>query len=177
MKGPAMAAKPSELPPKLHHAAAQYQSASRPDNRWLASYLRNLKARIRERGLSHTGPDGRSHVPTASPALLAQTCAVLDLIVADGISEKAAAEILIQHLILSGVRLPEFRGGRKNAMGLLDWRVRLLTTKTPDHAWSEYETFTRMFGRLPSPSAINALDQRLWNRRAAEFAVARRSVK
>jgi hypothetical protein len=172
-----MAAKPSELPPHLLDAAAQYQSQSRPDNRWLASYIRNLKTRIREGGLSRTGPDGRSHAPTASSALLAQTCAVLDLIVAEGISEKAAAEILIQHLILSGVRLPKFRGCRTRTIGLLNWRTRLLTTKKPDHAWTEYETFTRMFGRLPSPRAMNALDQRLWNRRAAEIALTRRSVK
>jgi hypothetical protein len=173
MKGLAMAAKPSELPAQLHDAAAQHHSPSRPDNRWLARHVRKLKARIRESAISHTGPEGRPHVPTANPALLAQVCAVLDLIVADGISEKAAAEILVQHLILSG----EFQGHPKSAMGLLDWRMRLLTTKTPDDAWSEFETFTRMFGRLPSPRAMNALDQRLWNRRAAEIAVTRRSVK
>ncbi len=101
-----------------------------------------------------------------SDAILARSCAVLDLLVLEGRAEDQAAQVVTRKLLLAGVNPPS-GGDARGYMRLVEWRQKLRQGRVPAGALKEYERFRATIEDIPLRDRLNrVLTERLWDRRA-----------
>lgn len=110
--------------------------------------------------------DARTGNAAPSDAILARACAVLDLLVKEGKTEDAAAQIVTRKLIMAGVNPPDTGGDSRGWMRLVLWRHRLREGAVIPGVTAEYERFRDAVAEIPTRDRLNrVLTERLWDRR------------
>jgi two-component system cell cycle response regulator len=102
----------------------------------------------------------------ACDGLLARVCAVVDLLVASGLTEEIAAQTLAQRMVSAGIPFPG--NARCEGWGdyILAWRAAFRDGVTSDRALEEYCNVVAAIDSIPPQDRVDCvLENDLWNRR------------
>jgi hypothetical protein len=110
------------------------------------------------------GDRRRGERPTG--VILARICAVIDLLVEGGMSEKGAAQVMARRMLAVGLSAPIGRH-RTGWQRLLEWRAKHLSENSAsDEVVVAYYAFSDLLDALPAEEKLDrVLDQRFWDRR------------
>jgi two-component system cell cycle response regulator len=142
--------------------------ATPPAEEWIKQRPRQAVSLIRSlaRASDHDpGIQDRRQRQTPSDVLLARVCAVIDLLIASGLSQETAAELMTEKMIMAGIPAPT-APGVTFCQRLLSWRNDLESNRTSPESRGEYEYFTAEIHGVPAQERIEkVLGESLWNRR------------
>jgi hypothetical protein len=109
----------------------------------------------------------RQSMQIANPWVMARVCAVIDILVASGVSADHAAQALSRQLMASKLSLPEEGGDSRGWKRVQIWHHRLTTI---GRAHPQFEVAQRfkdeLLGKHGSNIAALAMTNPLWDRRA-----------
>jgi hypothetical protein len=107
----------------------------------------------------------RRQCQSPSDILLARVCAVIDLLIASGLSLETAAELMTEEMMIAGIPAPT-APGLTFCQRLLAWRNDFAQNRTSPESRGEYEYFTAEIHGVPLQKRIEkVLGESLWNRR------------
>ena len=143
----------------LHAVAAQLAEEGLPKKD--LQPLIDLEARLRQMLApgQETAPNRRKR-RAPSEALLARTCALIDLLIKGGSKEAEAAQLVIGRLMRAGIPPPKKGGDARGWKRLLEWRTDLGNGLVSNSARQEYLDFTREIEAIP-PAEHSARRARL----------------
>jgi hypothetical protein len=108
----------------------------------------------------------RRHQSSPGDGLLARICAVIDLLVSAGLSDRDAAETMAQRLRSAGVTLPRSSPSANWADHILAWRATFRAGIVSDGAFEEYSKVMEAISSVPPEDRLECvLENDLWNRR------------
>jgi diguanylate cyclase (GGDEF)-like protein len=144
--------------------------AEPPSEEWLKQQPRRTASLIRALARSGGGDteitDRRQNDPP-SDVLLARVCAVIDLLVASGLSQETAAELMTEKMMMTGIPAPAALG-LTFCQRLLSWRNDLALNRTSAESRGEYEYFTAEIHEVPPQERIErVIGKSLWDRRSS----------
>jgi two-component system cell cycle response regulator len=143
--------------------------ASPPIGVWLSERPRQavslIRSIARQPGAAAKRPERRRGYPP-SDALLARVCAAMDLLVASGLSEEGAAQVMMRRMIAAGISAPKKGKAPTGWKRLLAWKADLQAGLIWDDAGREYEAFAAFIETIPPQERVErVLENKLWNRR------------
>jgi diguanylate cyclase (GGDEF)-like protein len=130
---------------------------------------RPLQARgFRERArLSPEARERRRGQP-ACDGLLARVCAVIDLLIASGLSEEIATQTMAQRMVSAGIPFPRNAQCEKWGDYLMAWRTAFQRGVARNAALEEYRNVVAAINSIPPQDRVDCvLESDLWNRRRA----------
>jgi len=112
----------------------------------------------------HPGERRRALPP--SDALLARVCAVIDLLIASGLSAEVAAQAMVQRMIAAGVPVPESEDAGNWWKSLLTWKLAFRNGAATDDTLREYQKVLAAIESLSPQERVElVLGNELWDRR------------
>ena len=112
----------------------------------------------------HPGERRKAHPP--SDALLARVCAVIDLLIASGLSEEIATQTMVQRMIAAGVPVPESEEADNWWKSMLAWKAAFRNGAATDDTLKEYQNVLEAIDSLPLHERVElVLGNELWDRR------------
>lgn len=101
-----------------------------------------------------------------SNALLARVCAVIDLLSASGLSDKVAAQVMVQRMMAAGIPVPEDAEAGNWWQCILAWRLSFRNGTATDAALSEYQDVVAAIESIAPHERVECvLSNDLWDRR------------
>ena len=101
-----------------------------------------------------------------SNALLARVCAVIDLLSASGLSDKVAAQVMVQRMMAAGIPVPEGAEAGNWWQCILAWRLSFRNGTVTDDALSEYQDVVAAIESVAPHERVECvLSNDLWDRR------------
>jgi hypothetical protein len=120
----------------------------------------------RQRG-QKTESERRQSMQIASPWVMARVCAVIDILMASGVSADHAAQAVSRQLMASKLSLPEEGGDSRGWKRVQIWHHRLTTIGRAHPQFEAAQRFKdELFGKHGATTAALALNHPLWDRRA-----------
>jgi diguanylate cyclase (GGDEF)-like protein len=108
----------------------------------------------------------RRHRSPPGDGLLARVCAVIDLLVAVGLSEEAAANTMAQKMLSAGIAFPRNSQVTGWADYILVWRRAFRHGIASNDALEEYRNVVAAINSIPPEDRLECvLESDLWNRR------------
>jgi hypothetical protein len=179
-----MACEHHDLLSEIERLSAQVPVAPDGDHAALIAYLEALGRFLQEHGgssatvaplsrlaaiLKSPAPERRVAGSIPSDRLLAQVCAVVDILISAGQSADLACQTVTRQMIARDVRV--LAGGDARAWrNLQAWRHRLLALK-PEPAWGVYQAFKMdLVSDYGTRVAEAAMKEAIWDRRSGKSA-------
>lgn len=145
------------------------QVATPPTGPWLNEKPRQAVSLVRSIARKPVGSSTRKERRKGEPpsdALLGRACAVIDLLVASGLSEEGAAQVMTRRMIAGGVSAPKTGNAPTPWKRLLAWKAELQDGLRPLAALDEYRRFAEQIEKIPAQERVErVLEDELWNRR------------
>jgi len=145
------------------------QVAMPPTGPWLNERPRQAVSLVRSiarKPVSSSKRRERRKGEPPSDALLARVCAVIDLLVASGLSEEGAAQVMTRRMIAGRVSAPKKGQAPTGWKRLLAWKAELQDGLRPLDAMDEYRSFAAQIEKIPAQERVErVLEDELWNRR------------
>ena len=111
-------------------------------------------------------PGERREALPPSDALLARVCAVIDLLIASGLSEEVATQTMAQRMIAAGVPVPENEDAGNWWKSLLAWKLAFRNGAATDDTLREYQNVLAAIESLSPHKRVElVLGNELWDRR------------
>lgn len=125
-----------------------------------AAYLKQRSTKIEN--------ERRRSMQTAGPRVMARVAAVIDLLVASGMSTDHAAQITSRQLLARKLDLPEEGGDSRGWKRVQIWHHRLVTIGRTHPQFKAAQAFKIELLEIHGPDAAAlAVSQPLWDRRSA----------
>lgn len=146
-------------------SSASMSKQPRQTNRFRSAAALSQEVRERRRG------------QPASDGLLGRVCAVIDLLVASGLSEEIAIQTMAQRVASAGIPFPQSGQLVKWGDYLGAWRAAFREGAVSSGAMEEYRTVVSAISSIPPQSRVDCvLENDLWNRRRTALRRAPTSV-
>jgi diguanylate cyclase (GGDEF)-like protein len=149
--------------------AGRNRVATPPTGPWLNEKPRQAVSLVRSisrKPASGSKRNERRKGEPPSDSLLARICAVIDLLVASGMSEEGAAQVMTRRMIAVGVSAPKKGHAPTGWKRLLAWKAELQDGLSAQGALDEYRDFAAQIDRIPPQERVErVLEDELWNRR------------
>jgi diguanylate cyclase (GGDEF)-like protein len=137
-------------------APATSMSEGPPPTVRLTRSLPRPAREVKERRLGRPPGDG----------LLARVCAVIDLLIASGLSEADAAQAMAQRMVAANIPPPRNAADGTWWTCILAWRAAFRDGVATDEALKEYRNVVAAIESIPPLERVDCvLDNELWNRR------------
>jgi hypothetical protein len=145
------------------------QVATPPTGPWLNEKPRQAVSLVRSIARKPVASSKRKERRKGEPpsdALLARVCAIIDLLVASGLSEEGAAQVMMRRMIAGGASAPKTGNAPTPWKRLLAWKAELQDGLRPLDAMDEYRSFAAQIEKIPAQERVErVLEDELWNRR------------
>jgi diguanylate cyclase (GGDEF)-like protein len=145
------------------------QVATPPTGPWLNEKPRQAVSLVRSIARKPVASSKRKERRKGEPpsdALLARVCAIIDLLVASGLSEEGAAQVMMRRMIAGGASAPKTGNAPTPWKRLLAWKAELQDGLRPAAALDEYRGFATQIEKIPAQERVErVLEDELWNRR------------
>jgi diguanylate cyclase (GGDEF)-like protein len=149
--------------------AGRNRVATPPTSPWLNEKPRQAVSLVRSIARKPAGSSKRKERRKGEPpsdAFLARVCAVIDLLVASGMSEEGAAQVMTRRMIAGGISAPKRGHAPTGWKRLLAWKAELQDGLIAEAAQDEYRDFAAQIDRIPPQERVErVLEDELWNRR------------
>ena len=101
-----------------------------------------------------------------SEGLLARVCAVVDLLVASGLSDEHSIHIMAQRLMAAGIPAPRNGQAANWWHSIAAWKATVRNGVATDEALKEYQNLVAAIESIPTRDRIEyVLENEIWNRR------------
>ena len=149
----------------LHRIFLNKSSTSTAHIKW------NLERKNYQRAMNqHSRYGERRKTFPPSDALLARVCAVIDLLIASGLSEDVATQAMVQRMMEAGVRLPENEDAGSLWKRIKSLRVAFQNGAATDDTFREYQNVVAAIELLPPEERVErVLGNELWDRRRLDL--------